>query len=61
MRNILIHVPQKEKGTFVAQLKEIRLAPAADLVCQRAKLLSEQYDKRFSKTIYVLGEELEIL
>ncbi|NLH01458.1 MAG: hypothetical protein GX488_06115 [Clostridiales bacterium] len=61
MRNILIHVPQKEKDTSAAQLKEIRLAPSADLVCQRSKLLSDQYDKRFSKTIYVLWEELEIL
>lgn len=43
MRNILAHVPQKEKETFAAQLKEIWLAPSAELAGQRAKQLAEQY------------------
>lgn len=59
MRNILAHVPQKEKDAFAAQLKEIWLAPSAELARQRARLLSERYEKRFPKAIEVLEEGLE--
>ncbi len=59
MRNILAHVPQKEKGSFAAQLKEIWLAPSAELARQRAKQLSERYEKRFPKAIEILEEGLE--
>ena len=31
MRNILVYVPQKEKKAFAAVLKEIWLAPTADI------------------------------
>jgi transposase-like protein len=41
MRNILAHVPQKEKEAFAAKLKEIWLAPSAELARQRAGQLSE--------------------
>ena len=37
MRNALDHLPQKENETFVAQLKEIWLAPSAALAHQRAR------------------------
>ncbi|WP_312939672.1 IS256 family transposase [Oscillibacter sp.] len=59
MRNILAHVPQKEKDAFAAQLKEIWLAPNEDLARQRARLLSERYEKRFPKAIEILEEGLE--
>jgi len=59
MRNILAHVPQKEKESFAAQLKEIWRAPSAELARQRAKQLSEQYEKRFPRAIAVLEDELE--
>ena len=59
MRNILAHVPQKEKYAFAAQLKEIWLAPSAELARQRAKQLSERYEKRFPKAIEILEEGLE--
>ena len=59
MRNILAHVPQKEKDSFAAQLKEIWLAPSAELARQRAKQLSERYEKRFPKAIEILEEGLE--
>jgi transposase-like protein len=59
MRNILAHVSQKEKDAFAAQLKEIWLAPSADLARQRARQLSEQYEKRFPKAIEILEEGLE--
>jgi transposase-like protein len=59
MRNILAHVPQKEKDSFAAQLKEIWLAPSAELARQRAKQLSERYEKRFPKATEILEEGLE--
>ena len=59
MRNILAHVPQKEKDSFAAQLKEIWLGPSAELASQRAKQLSERYEKRFPKAIEILEEGLE--
>jgi transposase-like protein len=59
MRNILAHVPQKEKESFAAQLKEIWLVPSAELARQRAKLLSGQYGKRFPRAIELLEDGLE--
>ena len=59
MRNILAHIPQKEKESFAAQLKEIWLAPSLQLAQQRAKQLSEQYGKRFPKAIELLEDGLE--
>ena len=59
MRNILAHVPQKEKESFASQLKEIWWAPSAELARQRAKQLSEQYEKRFPRAIAVLEDGLE--
>lgn len=59
MRNILAHIPQKEKEAFAAQLKEIWMALSAELARQRARQLSEQYEKRFSKAIEILEEGLE--
>jgi len=43
MRNILVHVPQKEKEDFAAQLKEIWLASSVELARQRAEQLAERY------------------
>jgi transposase-like protein len=54
MRNILAHIPQKDKKSFVAQLKEIWLASSSKLARQRAELLSEQYGKRFPRAIKLL-------
>ena len=59
MRNILAHVPQKEKDSFAAQLKETWLAPSAELARQRATQLSARYEKRFPKAIEILEEGLE--
>jgi putative transposase len=61
MRNILAHVPQKDKESFAAQLKEIWLAPSAEIARQRAKQISEQYGKRFPKAIELLQDGLEAL
>ena len=47
MRNILAYVPQKEKKTFAAVLKEIWLAPTAELARKRAYDVIDSYAKRF--------------
>jgi hypothetical protein len=60
MRNILAHVPQKEKGAFAAQLKEIWLAPTVELARQLAGLLSERYAKRLLRAIEILERDWRI-
>ena len=47
MRNILVYVPQKEKKAFAAVLKEIWLAPTAELARKRAYDVIDTYAKRF--------------
>jgi putative transposase len=59
MRNILAHVPQREKESFAAQLKEIWLAPNAAMARERAIALIKQYENRFPKAIEVLEDGLE--
>jgi transposase-like protein len=59
MRNILVHGPQKDKKSFAARLKEIRLAPSSKLARQRAEQLSEQYGKWFPRAIELLEDGLE--
>jgi len=59
MRNVLAHVPQKEKESFAAKLKEIWLAPSVCLARQRAGQLSEQYGKWVPKAIELLEDGLE--
>lgn len=59
MRNILAHVPQREKEAFAAQLKDIWQAPSADLACRRAEQLAERYEKRFPKAFEILWDGLE--
>jgi putative transposase len=61
MRNILAHVPQKEKESFAAQLKEIWLAPSAEIARQRAEQISEQYGKRFPKQLSFCKMDWKIL
>ena len=51
MRNILVYVPQKEKKAFAAVLKEIWLAPAAELARKRAYDVIVSYAKRFPKAV----------
>ena len=59
MRNILAHVPQKDKQSFANVLKEIWLAPTVELANKRAKEVIETYEKRFPKAISCLenGQE----
>ena len=59
MRNILAYVPQKEKKSFAAVLKEIWLAPTAELARKRAYNVMDAYTKRFPKAVQCLENGLE--
>ena len=59
MRNILVYVPQKEKKVFVAVLKEIWLAPTAEIARKRAYDVIDSYAKRFPKAVQCLEDGLE--
>jgi len=59
VRNILAHVPHKEKDLFAKKLKTIWLQPAKDAAIQAARLLAIEYGNRFPKAIETLEEGLE--
>ena len=59
MRNILAHVPQKDKKSFAAVLKEIWRAPSAEIAEKRATDIINTYAKRFPKAIACLESGLE--
>lgn len=59
MRNILAHVPQKQKKVFASELKSIWLAPSEEVARDRADNLIEKYSKRFPKAVECLEEGLD--
>ena len=60
MRNILAHVPQREKGTFAAGLKEIWLAPDEAEAKKRAEEeFIKKYIDRYPRAIKCLEEGLD--
>lgn len=59
MRNILVHIPHKEKDRFAGMLKEIWMTSDIDTARKRARQLGEEYGKRFPKAIEILEEGLE--
>lgn len=59
MRNILAYVPQKEKKSFSSVIKEIWLAPTADLARKRAYDVMDAYAKHFPKAVQCLENVLE--
>ena len=59
MRNILVYVPQKEKKSFAEALKEIWLAPTAELARKRAYDVMDAYAKRFPKAVQCVENGLE--
>jgi len=59
MRNILAHIPQKEKERFAAKLKEIWLAHDISAARRRAAEIVAEYGKRFPKAIAILEEGIE--
>lgn len=59
MRNILAHVPHKEKSVFAAKLKQVWLAPDQETARQMTDHLVKQYEARFPKAIQTLLDGLE--
>jgi len=59
MRNILAHIPHRDKAEFAGQLKEIWLAPSAEGAKERAASLSEKYADKYPKAIQTLEDGLE--
>jgi putative transposase len=59
MRNILAHIPHKEKALFAAELKHIWLAPTKEAALKTACALREKYRHRFPQALDILEEGLE--
>ena len=59
MRNILAHIPHKDKDAFAQNLKTIWLAPTKERACRLAEEICRQYEHRFSKAIRCLEDGLE--
>lgn len=59
MRNILAHIPHRDKQAFAAELKQIWLAPDAEAARKRAATLAEAYEKRFPQAVRILEDGLE--
>ena len=59
MRNILAHIPQRQKKIFASELKMIWLAPTEDAARERAEALIKKYMQRFPKAIECLEKGLD--
>ena len=59
MRNILVHVPHKEKERFAGLLKGIWLTTDLETAKRRAQELADQYKEKCPKAIETLEEGLE--
>lgn len=59
MRNILAHVPQKQKKSFASELKAIWLAPDDKIARERAGALMDKYEARLPQAVRCLEEGLE--
>jgi len=59
MRNILAHVPHREKGLFADKLKAIWMQPTREAAMRAAQMLIAEYKDRFPRAIETLEEGLE--
>ena len=59
MRNVLAHIPHKDKEIFAAELKLIWLAPTRDAATKTARALIKKYRDRFPKAVETLEDGLE--
>ena len=59
MRNILAHIPHRDKKRFAEKLKQIWLQPDLDSARGYAHMLVEEYEDRFPDAITCLLEGLE--
>lgn len=59
MRNILVHIPHRDKHRFAGQLKLIWQAATAEDARRQAVQLCDQYRTRFPKAVQILEDGLE--
>jgi len=59
MRNIMAHIPHKEKKRFAERLKQIWLQPDKQSAISMASHLIKDYEKRFPEAIRCLENGLE--
>ena len=59
MRNLLAHIPHREKKRFAERLKQIWLQPDLESARRFASFLVEEYEDRFPEAIGCLLEGLE--
>ena len=59
MRNVLVHVPHKEKERFASLLKGIWMTTDLETAKQRARDLADQYREKCPKAVETLEEGLE--
>jgi transposase-like protein len=59
MRNILAHIPAKDKNSFAAKLKQIWQQPDYESAKRYTELLIQEYETRFPKAIEILENGLE--
>jgi len=59
MRNIMAHIPHREKKRFAERLKQIWLQPYKQSALSMASHLIKDYEKRFPEAIQCLENGLE--
>jgi transposase-like protein len=59
MRNILAHIPSKDKASFASRLKQIWLQPDMDTARTYAERLMDEYERRYPEAIATLDSGLE--
>ena len=59
MRNIMAHIPAREKASFAAKLKQIWLQPDTDSAVRYARLFVDEYEERYQKATQTLEAGLE--
>jgi putative transposase len=59
MRNIMAHIPAKEKASFASKLKQIGLQPDIDSALKYARNFMNEYEERYPKAIEILESGLE--
>lgn len=59
MRNVLSHVPYKEKAKLAEYLKQVFDSPTKEMASMVAQLIAQQYQLSYPKVSKLLEEELE--
>ena len=54
MRNIMAHIPAKEKASFASKLKQIWLQPDNDSALKYARLVMDEYESHYPKATQTL-------